>query len=1092
MPTHFFTNQTDNSLLKKFNGLFTEMIGLEVFRAVVGYFRASGYFSIREHLQQLSEVKILVGINVDSIVADAQQRGLLFTNNPDRTRDEFVKWMQQDIREAKYTKEVEESIMLFMQDVIDGKIEVRAHNSKKLHAKFYIFLQKNFNENTSQRVIMGSSNLTEAGLGGERVRSNYEMNVEMNGYDDVKFAVDEFDKLWKDSTPILSTDAKKITDHTHLEHSFTPFEIYIKFLIEYFGKGINYDPSSIGDMPNAFRKLSYQVDAVNLGFEMLMQHNGFFLADVVGTGKTVVAAMLAKRFIIANRTSDTKILVVYPPALEKNWKRTFKLFGIERYCNFIRNGSLDKILDERSEDYWRKEEYDLVLVDEAHRFRNHTSQAYENLQLICKAGREVNGAITGTKKKVVLISATPLNNRPEDIYYLLQLFQDSRRSTLPIGNLQSFFGAKIEEYRRLKRQDPLDLEALRSLYGHIREEVIKPITIRRTRADLKANERYNKDLEEQGIRFPKVHEPFVKEYQMDGKLNELFYRTIGMVVDELRIGYYRYRAIEFLTQEANDNFYEDPILISNALAQIMRTQLVKRLESSFYAFKISLGRIATSTERMIKMFENDKVFIAPDLDINKLYDKGMSDEEIELLILEISDEKPGNRIFKASDFRPEMLAGLKSDLENLKILVEEWAKIDYDPKLDVFIAQMKNDLFNKQTNPSGKLIIFTESKDTSDYLTQQLTNNGFSKLLQVSSENRSRIFDIILENFDALFEREQKNDYDVVITTEVLAEGVNLHRANVIVNYDTPWNPTRLIQRLGRINRIGSTAGEIYNYNYYPSAEGDEQINLYKMSLMKLQGFHSAYGEDNRIYTLSEVVQQFALYEERPEERDIRLEYLEEVRRFKEENKAEFTRIQKLPTRARTARKPQNENYIKETTIGFLKNDWKKEIYFVASDGKAKPLTFEEAAPVFKAIATEQPVPLPEFHYVHINAAAKQFEKDSRMQANKGLLSDSNADARTRTAQKNLADLYAGGLMSLELEVAYEQIKPLLDEGTYVNLTKELFNLFRKTSDMKKIEQRVLQLATKYGSTVETEVEESEETRESHEPEIIISETFSA
>lgn len=1090
MASHFFTNQSDNSLLKKFQGLFTEMVGLEVFRAVVGYFRASGYFAIRNHLQQLSEVKILVGINVDSIVADAQQRGLLFTNNPEKTRDEFVKWMQQDIREARYSKEVEESIILFMQDVIDGKIEVRAHNSKKLHAKFYIFLQQNFNHNTSQRVIMGSSNLTEAGLGGDGVRSNYELNVELNSFDDVKFAVDEFDKLWKDSTPVLPADAKKITEHTHLEHSYTPFDIYIKFLIEYFGKGINYDPSSVGDMPNAFRKLSYQVDAVNLGFEMLMQHNGFFLADVVGTGKTVVAAMLAKRFIIANRTGDTKILVIYPPALEKNWKRTFKLFGIERYCHFIRNGSLDKIVDERSDDYCRKEEYDLILVDEAHRFRNHTSQAYENLQLICKAGREVNGAITGTKKKVVLISATPLNNRPEDIYYLLQLFQDSRRSTLPIGNLQNFFGSKIEEYRRLKKQDPLDLDALRKLYDHIREEVIKPITIRRTRADLKANPRYNKDLEEQGIRFPRVHEPFVKEYNLDGRLNELFYRTIQMIVDEHSIGYFRYRAIEKLTDEANDNFYEDPVLISNALAQIMRTQLVKRLESSFHAFKISLGRIATSTDRMIRMFENDKIFIAPDLDINKLYDKGMSDEEIELLILEISDDKPGNRIFKASDFKPEMLAGLKVDLGNLNALVEEWAKIDYDPKFDVFLSQMQGDLFDKQKNPSGKLIIFTESKDTSDYLVKQLFNHGFTRVLQVNSENRVRLFDTILENFDALFDKEQKNDLDILITTEVLAEGVNLHRANVIVNYDTPWNPTRLIQRLGRINRIGSTAGEIYNYNYYASAEGDEQIKLYKKSLMKLQGFHSAYGEDNRIYTLQEVVQQFALYEERPEERDIRLEYLEEVRRFKEQHKQEFTRIQKLPAKARTARITQNDKHIKGTTIGFLKNDWKKEIYFVNTNGKAHSLTFEEAAPIFKALATEQSEPIPDFHYSHINAAAKQFEKDSREQTSKSLLSDGKADARTRTAQKNLADLHSGGLMSLELENAYLQIKPLLDEGTYVNLTKELYNLLRKTRDMAKIEQRVLQLALKYTSSVEIPVEDAEETPEHYEPEIIISETF--
>jgi len=1093
MPTNFFTNRNNNTLFNKFVGVMEHMQGLHAFHAVVGYFRSSGYFQIQEHLKKISQVQILVGINVDAIVAEAQQRGSLFIENPEKTREEFLAWMRQDIEEARYAREVEESILLFMQDIVDGKIEVRAHNSKRLHAKFYIFLQEQFNEHTSQRVIMGSSNLTNAGLGTDQSRTNYELNIELNGYDDVKFAKDEFDLLWKDSTPILPVDARQMTKNTHLDQQFTPYEIYIKFLIEYFGKGIQYDPSSIGDMPNAFKKLSYQVDAVNLGFEMLLEHNGFFLADVVGTGKTVVAALLAKRFIIANRTSETKILVVYPPALEKNWKRTFRLFGIDRYCDFVRSGSLAKIVDEHTEDYWRKEEYDLVLVDEAHRFRNHTSQAYENLQLICKAGRGVNGAIEGAKKKVVLISATPLNNRPEDIYYLLQLFQDSRKSSLPVGNLQSFFGKKIEQYKRLKREEPLDLEALRELYNDIREEVVKPITIRRTRIDLKTNDRYRTDLETQGIVFPEVHRPFAKEYQLDTALNELFYRTIDTIVEEDKMGYFRYRAIELLTDEANDGLYEEAALISNALAQIMRTQLVKRLESSFHAFKVSLGRMATSTARMIQMFENDKVFIAPDLDINRLYDKGLSDEEIELRILEISDDKPGNRVHKASDFQPRMLEGLKQDLASLKSLVRDWVTVDDDPKLNVFLDQLKNELFQPDRNPSGKLVIFTESKDTSTYLFEALTKAGYKGLLKVSSDNRADIFETILANFDALYEKQQQNDHNILITTEVLAEGVNLHRANIIVNYDTPWNPTRLIQRLGRVNRIGSKAGQIYNYNYYASAQGDAQIRLYKKSLMKLQGFHTAYGEDNQIYTLQEIVDQFGLFEERPEERDVRLEYLEEVRRFREQHRKEFNRIQRLPVKARTARAPQNVDHQTTSSIAFLKNDWKKEIYFVDESGKAQTLTFEEAASIFKAKVEEQAVrPLPDNHYVQISKAATQFEIDSRSQAKNGLLAGGKSDARTRTALKNLDDLYSSGLMSGELEEAYRQIRPLLEEGTYVNLSKNLYNLFRKTKDVAKIEQRIFQLAARYGSSVTEATETQAVTPASFEPEIIISETFVA
>ena len=143
-------------------------------------------------------------------------------------------------------------------------------------------------------------------------------------------------------------------------------------MIEYFGKNIDYDPDTVGELTKTYKKLSYQIDAVNQGFQMLMEHNGFFLADVVGLGKTVVAAMIAKRFLIANGSLNTKILVVFPPALEKNWKTTFRLFGIDRHTKFITNGRLDKIVNGDDLNYWAKEDYDLVWVDEAHLVGNHT------------------------------------------------------------------------------------------------------------------------------------------------------------------------------------------------------------------------------------------------------------------------------------------------------------------------------------------------------------------------------------------------------------------------------------------------------------------------------------------------------------------------------------------------------------------------------------------------------------------------------------------------------------------------------------------------------------------------------------------------
>ncbi|MFN4946963.1 MAG: DEAD/DEAH box helicase family protein, partial [Chryseotalea sp.] len=408
MASHFFTNSNEKTLFDKFKGILEQMKDLYAFHAAMGYFRSSGYFALQPYLTHLKEIKILVGINVDEMFAEAQRKGQLFLGDDNRTKEEFLNWFVEDIREAQYSEKVEKGILQFINDMIDGRIEVRAHKSKAIHAKFYLFLPEKHTEHSDGWVIMGSSNLTEAGLGIKKA-PNYELNIALKNFDDVEFAKGEFAQLWSESTSILPADIQQFKQKTHIGQTFTPFELYIKFLIEYFGKNIDYDPDTVGDLPKTYKKLSYQIDAVNQGFQMLQEHNGFFLADVVGLGKTVVSAMIAKRFMIANGSLNTKILVVYPPALEKNWKTTFRQFGIDRHTKFISNGRLNKIL-EGDLNYWAKEDYDLILVDEAHRYRNHTSQMFSQLQRICKAPRNGEGLVPGTKKKVMLISATPLNN----------------------------------------------------------------------------------------------------------------------------------------------------------------------------------------------------------------------------------------------------------------------------------------------------------------------------------------------------------------------------------------------------------------------------------------------------------------------------------------------------------------------------------------------------------------------------------------------------------------------------------------------------------------------------------------------------------
>lgn len=1096
MSTKFFTNKPDNSLLRKFEGAFTHIANLEAFHAVVGFFRASGYYAIREHLQKVPEVKILVGINVDEISAEAKRRGLLFFGDSQKTKDEFVREMRADIAEAGYTQEIEEGILQFMQDIIDQKVQIRVHKTKKLHAKIYIFLPKNFNEYTGGEVITGSSNLTDAGLG-SKASANYEFNVALRDYEDVRFAEEEFQKLWLEGEEILPYEVDRIKSGSFIGQLFTPFEIYIKLLIEYFGKNIIYDPETVGDLPKNFKKLSYQIDAVNQGYQMLERYNGFMLADVVGLGKTIIATMVAKRVRVTNGPT-TKILVVYPPHLARTWKDTFRQFGIDKDARFVSNGSLHKVLDKNSEDYWPIEDYDLILVDEAHKFRNHKSAMFNQLQLICKTPRAVEGGLAGRHKKVVLISATPLNNRPEDIYYQLQLFLNKTRSQHPITNLQAFFAPRIKRYKELLAASRLtgtpDTEALRRIYKDIREKVIEPITVRRTRRDLQGYPDYLKDLEEQGIRFPEIADPQSAIYQMSPQLESLFAETMDAIIN--RLSYARYQAIAYLHPEIQDRFYSQAETISRALAFIMMTGLVKRLESSFYAFRISLGRLLTATERMIATYENGKVFIAPKGKLRQYIEEGLDDDTIEVLILEMSEQDPSYQVFEAADFSENFINELKEDLAVIRPLCQAWEQVHEDPKWKEFKKLLKV-VTRRDLNPTGQLVLFTESKDTLDYLTKCLQEDGFERLLSINAANRKAYYDIIRENFDANYTGEWKHDVDILLTTEVLAEGVNLHRANVLINYDTPWNATRLMQRLGRINRIGSQH-MVRSWSFYPSRQSDDLIKLYNNAFIKLQGFHSAYGEDSRIYTPEEVLEQVKLHiKGLPEEEDKRLKYLEFIRRFKAENEKEFKRISKLPLRARTARTGAVKEGMSGSSLVFLKNEYKMEFYKVSNNKGAEPLNFIEAAALFESHRDELPDDLPQFHHEQVATATNRFAEELLVQSTESVSGD-GADAQTSRAKKFIREQRADSRDEKLITIA-DSLYSLLETGTFTNLAADVNNIRLRLDKgqltVPKAHNMLMTLGVKY-----RQIDEDDETATDNdlplpaeaagEPKIIISESF--
>ena len=1091
MSTKFFNNGLGHTLFDKLKGIASEMTTFDRFLAVVGFFRSSGYFKLRKELGDVSEIKILVGINIDDIFRK-HNKALLMLADAEKAKEIYHEGFKEDIVNAQYAPEVEEGILQMCEDLVSGRLQMRIHATKNLHAKFYLCLPENHNEHSDGWVIMGSSNISDSGLGVTR-SPRYELNVAMKDYDDVKFCSDEFWKLWEEAIPLTAEDIEKYQSQTYLGYQPTPYELYIKVLIDTFGDQVE-DDFTI-QLPDGVKDLKYQKDAVIQGYQMLMKHNGLILADVVGLGKTMIATMIAKRFVEANG-KNTQILVIFPPALEDNWRRTFKQFGIYKKAQFITNGSLSKILEGRDQ-YKDKEEYDLVIVDEAHGFRSDNSGKYDELQKICKSPCINTGLLRSMQKKVMLLSATPLNNRPDDLQNLLLLFQNSQNCTIDgIPNLKAFFSPLILDYNKLMRErDQRNVtNEVDSIYEQIRSKIIDKVTVRRTRNNILNDDDYRADIASQGIVFPNILPPSELTYQMDADTSARFYETLASLSDEEHpehLYYARYRAVEFLKPEYR-NRYKNAEHIGQTLAGIYRVHMVKRLESSFYAFKKSLRTLLRITTDMIKMFEANKVIIAPELKVKDLQAKDMElDEIIEYALnkgYEVDDI-----LYEADAFQPVFLQMLHNDKNVLERLNQDWEQENDDPKFDLFRRKLETEFLKEDINPSGKLVLFSESVDTLTYLQERLTQElGRTDVLMVTASNRNRLGQVIKENFDANYPSDSRR-YNLIITSDVLAEGVNLHRSNVIVNYDSPWNATRLMQRIGRVNRIGSVAPCIYNYMFYPSQQGDKEIKLYKNALVKLQGFHSAFGEDAQIYSKEEIVKEFKMFDNHIKDSiDQKIALLREVRELYHTNRELYHKIKALPMKSRVMRDTGKHS---GKSIIFVSSNVKTEFYLATAKG-VQVIDFLDAVKYLKAKPEEKPAPFKneELHYKHVNSALTHYTTEYVEAADTSSINRTDLDKTSLEANKFLRTIKQLASDN-ELKSQCDVLMGYINEGIYAQLPRYLKNLSREyKNDRTKLKQNEYKLQAEINGLLQEyqtmNKEQRHDAQDISNPQIIISESF--
>ena len=928
--TTFFTNEKESSLLDRFKKTLQHVDNFDV---LVGYFRTSGFYLLYKELEKVKKIRILNGIDVDKKTFDAYQESqkTFDFDSSLKLRERLTDNFQNEVIDADDNEDTYIGYQKFIEFLKNGKIEFRQHPSHKLHAKVYISrFGKPISDVDYGRVITGSSNFSHSGL-----QANYEFNVELKNRTDIDFALNQFEKLWDQSEDIKNLFIETLENKTWLNDKITPYELYLKTLYEYFYEDINIDKETDFSFPDDFMDLEYQKQAVVAASKILDAYNGVFLADVVGLGKTYIAALLAQQ---PNLKPARKLFIV-PPVLVDYWRETLSDFGVSRF-RVESAGQIKNIKD------WDKlEEVEYVFLDEAHRFRNEDTETWKELyENICFG------------KKVILITATAINNKYADLLSQIKLFQRPNRSNIPtVRNLQNFFKSLENKAKKAKEKGTKEyIDEIREGSKLIRERVLKHVMVRRTRKEVK--EFFSADLDRQNLRFPEIDTPNAIAYEFDEKIESVFNETIDILKNKfIKARYTPYHYLKNLPSEFELTRQEN-------LGAFMKTMIIKRLESSFHAFKKTINRFVQSHERYLQMMNSGKIYVSKK-NIFDLLDED-NDEKINRLV-----EEEVVKEFEANDFSPKFKEDVQNDLECLLTIQNLWKDINSDPKIKKLISILKNDKNLK----NDKIVMFTESTETGMYLLKELSKEFPKEVLFYSSEggrlfDKDRLLNInqkdgrneIRENFDPNIKNNQKNNIRILISTDVLAEGINLHRSNINLNYDLPWNPTRVIQRIGRVNRVGSQHQNIHVYNFFPSEKSDDEIKQKKNIISKIQAFHDCLGSDAKILTESEEVQTFNLfgsnlyenlnkkefYEEDDDVSNSELKFLKLIRDIRDNNKDLYQKIALMPKKSRSSKKFKTKH---NTLISFFRKGKLKKFLISDKDNKPKELTFIEAIKILES-----------------------------------------------------------------------------------------------------------------------------------------------
>ena len=752
---------------------------------------------------------------------------------------------------------------------IEEKVEIRSIQKKNLlHGKMY-----HIDNNGVEKAILGSSNFTVRGLGLGAGDGNIELNLKVEDNRDVNDLKQWFNELWYDEKQVVDVKEEVLSYLNQIYENYAPEFVYYKTLYHLFerylsdqeGWGLLDEPPQLVDTQIWNALYGFQKDGVKGAINKILTHNGCIIADSVGLGKTYEALAVIKYFELRNEN----VLVLCPKKLRENWTmypaytgNTLNPFSEDRFGYTVLSHTDLSRADGMSGDVdlssfnWGN--YGLVVIDESHNFRNNTrGKRDEDGNRITRSRYErlmEDIVKSGVNTKMLLLSATPVNNDLRDLrnqlYFLTEERDDAFKDSLGVANLKETISSAQTVFNKWAKQDGgrSSQNLLDELSTHF-FKLLDGLTIARSRKQI---QKYYPDSMKELGGFPKRGKPESIYTKIDLENEFLPYDRLNDEISEYQLSLYnptKYLRPEYESEydlQHVRNFTQSDR--EHFLIGMMKVNFLKRLESSVHSFRITLERTLDKIEDLEQRIRRFQQFREenPDLDPAEMEIDAGDDEELQAAL-----EVGKSLIFKMAHLDVERwLEDLQRDREQLERPLRSAEKVN--PNRDAKLARLKRLIQKKVENPSTtkkgihnrKVLVFTAFADTADYLygelhewaeaelginTGMVTGGAMPNRTTLGKTDFTRIltnFSPIAKNRDHDNSMPQDEEIDLLIGTDCISEGQNLQDCDYLINYDIHWNPVRIIQRFGRIDRIGSVNRSVHLVNFWPTPDLNRYINL--------------------------------------------------------------------------------------------------------------------------------------------------------------------------------------------------------------------------------------------------------------------------